>query len=344
MLLSATIESPTDTVLSSNSSIVLERLHALIGNDLEATNQVILAQLNARVDLIPTLGFHLINSGGKRLRPLLTLVTARMFGYSGHSHTLLAAVIEFIHTATLLHDDVVDKSGQRRGQATANAIWGSKAPVLVGDFLFSRSFQILVEHGDLRVLKIMADACAVISEGEVMQLVVSNDLATTEEKYLEVVSRKTATLFAAAAQIGAVLNDRSPEDEAHLARYGSLLGQAFQVVDDALDYASSGETLGKSIGDDFQEGKITLPVIHAYQHGSEEERLFWRKSLEEKARFEGGLQRAIGLIRARGSLDYTMRRAREFAEEAKAQLVYLPASEARDALALLADFSVDRSY
>ena len=344
MLFSATIESPSDAPSSSNSSIVLERLHALIGNDLEATNQVILEQLNARVDLIPTLGFHLINSGGKRLRPLLTLVTARMFGYSGQSHTLLAAVIEFIHTATLLHDDVVDKSGQRRGQATANAIWGSKAPVLVGDFLFSRSFQILVEYGDLRVLKILADTCAVISEGEVMQLVVSNDLATTEEKYLEVVSRKTATLFAAAAQIGAVLNERSPEEETHLARYGLLLGQAFQVVDDALDYASSGKTLGKSIGDDFQEGKITLPVIHAYQHGDKEERLFWRKSLEEKTRFEGGLQKAIGLIRARGSLDYSMQRAKEFAEEAKAQLVHLPASEARDALALLADFSVNRRY
>lgn len=344
MLLSATIKPSVSSTSSPDSSRVLERLHALIGDDLEETNRVIMAQLNARVELIPTLGFHLINSGGKRLRPLLTLVTARMFGYAGKEHALLAAVIEFIHTATLLHDDVVDKSAQRRGQASANAIWGSKAPVLVGDFLFSRSFQILVEHGDLKVLRIMADACAVISEGEVMQLVVSNDLATTEEKYLEVVSRKTATLFASAAQIGALLNNRSAEEEALLARYGLLLGQAFQVVDDALDYASSGETLGKSIGDDFQEGKITLPVIHAYQHGSEEERSFWRKSLEEKARTEGGLHRAIKLIRERGSLDYTMRRARQFAEEAKAQLQSLPASEARDALALLADFSVDRSY
>ena len=344
MLLSSTIKPPAKPTSSPDGSRVLERLHALIGEDLEETNRVILAQLNARVDLIPTLGFHLINSGGKRLRPILTLVTARMFGYTEKKHALLAAVIEFIHTATLLHDDVVDKSVQRRGQASANAIWGSKAPVLVGDFLFSRSFQILVEHGDLRVLKIIADACALISEGEVMQLVVSNDLTTTEETYLEVVSRKTATLFASAAQIGAVLNNRPAEDEAHLARYGLLLGQAFQVVDDALDYASSGETLGKAIGDDFQEGKITLPAIHAYQHGSEEERLFWRKSLEEKARIEGGLQRAIKLIRERGSLDYTMQRARQFAEEAKAQLVYLPASESRDALALLADFSVDRSY
>lgn len=346
MLLTATTEQPVTikSPTSTDRAHVLERLNALIRDDLEETNRVIVEQLNARVELIPTLGFHLINSGGKRLRPILALVTARMFGYRGTAHALLAAVVEFIHTATLLHDDVVDKSGQRRGQASANAIWGSKAPVLVGDFLFSRSFQILVEHGDLKVLRILADACAVISEGEVMQLVVSNDLATTEEKYLEVVSRKTATLFAAAAQIGAVLNNRSPEEEACLAQYGLLLGQAFQVVDDALDYASSRETLGKSIGDDFQEGKITMPVIHAYHHGSKEERLFWRASMEEKKRTDKGLQRAITLIRERGSLDYSMQRARQFAEEAKAQLHYLPESEARDALALLADFSVDRSY
>ncbi|MBF0401875.1 MAG: polyprenyl synthetase family protein [Magnetococcales bacterium] len=327
-----------------DTAAVLARLHALIGPDLEETNRIIVEQLNARVELIPTLGTHLISSGGKRLRPILTLVTARMFGYSGRSHALLAAVIEFIHTATLLHDDVVDKSDRRRGQATANAIWGSKAPVLVGDFLFSRSFQMLVEYGDLKVLRILADACAVISEGEVMQLVVSNDLATTEAQYLEVVSCKTATLFAAAARIGAVVNGRPEEEELSLARYGELLGRAFQVVDDALDYASSNETLGKSIGDDFQEGKITLPVIHAYQHGSEEERQFWSRSLEEKARIEGGLQRAIELIRARGSLDYTMGLARQLAEEAKAQLQHLPASEEREALALLADFSVSRSF
>lgn len=344
MLSSATVDPSAKPASVSDSSRTLERLHALIGPDLEETNRVILAQLNARVDLIPTLGFHLINSGGKRLRPMLTLVTARMFGYTGQAHALLAAVIEFIHTATLLHDDVVDKSGQRRGQETANAIWGSKAPILVGDFLFSRSFQILVEHGSLKILRILADACAVISEGEVMQLVVSNDLATTEEKYLEVVSRKTATLFASAAQIGAVLSERSEEEETCLAHYGLSLGRAFQVVDDALDYASSGETLGKSIGDDFQEGKITLPVIHAYQHGSEEERAFWRRSLEEKGRTADGLHHAIQLIRSRGSLDYAMQRARQFAAEAKAQLAHLPPSEARDALALLADFSVDRSY
>lgn len=333
-----------DTVFVPETTSVLERLHALIGPDLAETNRIIVEQLNARVALIPTLGSHLINSGGKRLRPMLTLVTARMFGYGGQGHALLAAVVEFIHTATLLHDDVVDKSDRRRGQATANAIWGSKAPVLVGDFLFSRSFQMLVEYGDLKVLRILADACAVISEGEVMQLVVSNDLATTEEQYLEVVSRKTATLFAAAARLGAVVSGRPAAEEQCLAQYGEMLGRAFQVVDDALDYASSNEALGKSVGDDFQEGKITLPVIHAYRHGSAEEQRFWSQSLEEKVRIEGGLQRAIQLIRERGSLEYTMRLARQLAEQAKDQLRALPATPEREALALLADFSVSRSY
>ncbi|MEO5362486.1 MAG: polyprenyl synthetase family protein [Magnetococcus sp. DMHC-8] len=350
MLLAETLDSCSDpvpqpaAVSAPDAASVLERLYALIGSDLAETNRIIVEQLNARVELIPTLGSHLINSGGKRLRPILTLTTARMFGYTGHGHALLAAVVEFIHTATLLHDDVVDKSDRRRGQLTANAIWGSKAPVLVGDFLFSRSFQMLVEYGDLKVLRILADACAVISEGEVLQLVVSNDLATTEEQYLEVVSRKTATLFAAAARLGAVLNGRPEQEETCLANYGEFLGRAFQVVDDALDYASSDEALGKSIGDDFQEGKITLPVIHAYRHGSEEERRFWSRSLEEKTQSEGGLQQAIRLIHERGSLAYTMRLARQLAEQAKAQLRQLPASPERDALVLLADFSVSRSF
>ncbi|MEO5350301.1 MAG: polyprenyl synthetase family protein [Magnetococcus sp. YQC-3] len=350
MLLSETVEPsfcsapPSDAASAPEVVSVLGRLHALIGPDLEETNRIIVEQLNARVALIPTLGSHLINSGGKRLRPILTLVTARMFGYTGRGHALLAAVVEFIHTATLLHDDVVDRSDRRRGQATANAIWGSKAPILVGDFLFSRSFQMLVEYGDLKVLRILADACAVISEGEVMQLVVSNDLATTEEQYLEVVSRKTATLFAAAARLGAVLNGRSAAEEHCLTQYGELLGRAFQVVDDALDYASSNEALGKSVGDDFQEGKITLPVIHAYRNGDAEERRFWSQSLEEKVRVEGGLQRAIQLIRERGSLAYTMALARQLAEQAKAQLQDLPPSQERDALSMLADFAVSRSF
>ncbi|MBF0183561.1 MAG: polyprenyl synthetase family protein [Magnetococcales bacterium] len=327
-----------------DTASVLKQLHALIGDDLIATNRIIVEQLNAQVELIPTLGSHLINSGGKRLRPILTLLTARMFGYQGSGHALLAAVVEFIHTATLLHDDVVDKSERRRGKLTANAIWGSKAPVLVGDFLFSRSFQMLVAYGDLKVLQIMADACAVISEGEVLQLVVSNDLATSEEQYLQVVSRKTATLFAAAARLGAVVSGRSAEEELALGNYGEYLGRAFQVIDDALDYASSNETLGKSVGDDFQEGKITLPVIHAYLHANEEERRFWSQCLEEKNYHEGDLQRAIQLIHERGSLAYTMAVAERLAQQAKEALHPFPPSQEKEALLLLADFSVSRSF
>ncbi|GAB0058215.1 Octaprenyl diphosphate synthase [Candidatus Magnetaquicoccaceae bacterium FCR-1] len=328
----------------ANLPPVLKRLGELIGPDLERTNAIILEQLNSQVELIPKLGAHIIESGGKRLRPVLTLLSAKLFGYTGRDDALLAAVVEFIHTATLLHDDVVDRSDTRRGRATANSVWGSKAPILVGDYLFSRSFQILVAHADLNVLRIIADACAVISEGEVMQLVATNDLTTTEEHYLEVVRRKTATLFTAAAQIGAVLNHRSRAEESALAEYGTLLGIAYQVVDDALDYSASNEALGKNVGDDFQEGKITLPVIHAYRHGTPEERAFWSDCLEKREFPEGALQRAIQLVRERGSLDYTLARAKTFADEAKAQLAILPDTPEREAMAMLADFSVARSY
>jgi octaprenyl-diphosphate synthase len=338
------IQSPDSNSPKKELPPVLAELHALIQDDLELTNRIIIEQLNAQVELIPTLGSHLINSGGKRLRPALTLLTAKMFGYSGDQHALLAAVIEFIHTATLLHDDVVDGSLTRRGSETANSVWGSKAPVLVGDFLFSRSFQILVSHGDLKVLEVVADACAIISEGEVLQLVVAKDLSTDEEKYMQVVSSKTAALFSAAMQLSGILCKRSPEEISQLANYGLLLGQAYQVVDDALDYSATQETLGKTIGDDFQEGKITLPVIHAYTQGSEEERAFWRLCLEDTNHPEGGLQKAIEIIKSRGSLDYAMKTAKRLADQAKEQLKQFPASQERDTMLKLADFAVNRSY
>ncbi|OSM01601.1 polyprenyl synthetase family protein [Magnetofaba australis] len=322
----------------------LARLRELVSDDLERTNRIIIEQLDSHVEMIPTLGQHLLNSGGKRLRPILTLIAAKLFGYQGNDHALLAAVVEFIHTATLLHDDVVDKSNTRRGRATANSVWGNKAPVLVGDFLFSRSFQILVEHGDLRVLRIMADCCAIISEGEVMQLVASNDLATNEARYLDVVKHKTASLFASASQLGAVAAGRSDEEAAKLSEFGLKLGIAYQVVDDALDYASQSDELGKNVGDDFQEGKMTLPVIHAYAHAEGEEKEFWQKCLEEDEQPEGSFERAIALIRERGSLEYAMGKARQFAAEAKAALEGLPDTPEKQALANLADFSVDRSY
>ena len=338
------IQPPENNKPAKELPPVLAELHALIHNDLDKTNRIILEQLDAQVELIPTLGSHLINSGGKRLRPALTLLTARMFGYTGDKHALLAAVIEFIHTATLLHDDVVDGSMTRRGSETANSVWGSKAPVLVGDFLFSRSFQMLVEHGDLKILEIVADACAIISEGEVLQLVVTNDLGTDEDRYMQVVSSKTATLFSSAMQLGAVLNKCDKEIVDRVANYGLYLGQAYQVVDDALDYSATQETLGKTIGDDFQEGKITLPIIHAYSVGTEEERAFWRLCLEDTNHPEGALQKAIQIIKDRGSLDYAMKRARELVELAKTELATFPQSIERDTMLKLADFAVDRSY
>lgn len=330
--------------MSSNSGSLLSHLHGLVGDDLVLTNRIILEKLATDIEMIPTLGTHLISSGGKRLRPILTLLTSRMYGQRGENVASLAAVIEFIHTATLLHDDVVDDSDTRRGRATANAVWGSKAPVLVGDFLFSRSFQMLVEHGSFPILKIIADTCAVISEGEVLQLVVSNDLAITEEKYLEVVTRKTAVLFAAASQVGAVLSGKSIEESRHLASYGTALGQAYQLVDDALDYGSTSETLGKSIGDDFLEGKITLPVIHAYQNGSDEERAFWRASLVEGQRTPDSLQQAIDMLRKKGSLDYALSRARNFVKEAREAVSGCPDCPEKEALIMIADFSVDREF
>ncbi|MEO5365413.1 MAG: polyprenyl synthetase family protein [Magnetococcus sp. WYHC-3] len=330
--------------MTHTASSPLERLHALVREDLDQTNRIILEKLNAQVQLIPTLGSHLIKSGGKRLRPTLTLVSARMFGYSGDRHALLAAVIEFIHTATLLHDDVVDHSKTRRGVETANSVWGDKAPVLVGDFLFSRSFQILVEHADLDALRSVADACAIISEGEVLQLVVSNDLATDEAKYIEVVTHKTASLFSCAAELGAILCRRPPADRQAVADYGLMLGIAYQLVDDALDYSARQETFGKSVGDDFHEGKMTLPVIHAYAHGNEAERQFWCQTLEQGAQPPGSLEQAIDLVRKRGSLEYAMNRAREYAARAKSALAPLPDSPHKQALEQLADFSVDREY
>ncbi|ABK45840.1 Trans-hexaprenyltranstransferase [Magnetococcus marinus MC-1] len=331
--------------MAQQTNEALARLRSLVEQDLQRTNEVILEQLNSPVELITQVGDHLLNSGGKRLRPILTLVTAKLFGYQkADVHALLAAVVEFIHTATLLHDDVVDKSNTRRGQATANSVWGNKAPILVGDFLFSRSFQIMVEHGDLRVLRIVSDCCAIISEGEVMQLVASNDLATDEERYLDVIRHKTASLFASASQLGAVVADQSDEIAQRMYDYGMMLGTAYQVVDDLLDYSAETEKLGKNVGDDFQEGKITLPVIHAFRSGDAEEQAFWRRCLEDEEQDESSFDHARALIAKHGSLDYTMSQARALIVKAKAALAPLPESAERQALMDLADLSVDREY
>jgi len=287
---------------------------------------------------------HIIAAGGKRLRQLLTLASARMCGYRGKRHVALAACVEFIHTATLLHDDVVDESDLRRGRATANAVWGNKASVLVGDFLFSRSFQLMVEDGSLRVLEILANASAVIAEGEVMQLLTANDTETSEAAYLEVIKAKTATLFAAACRVGAVVAERPKVEEEALDCYGMNLGIAFQLVDDVLDYAAHQATLGKTVGDDFRDGKITLPVVLAYLRGDDEERAFWRRTLEEQELAEGDLEHAIALMQRHGSLADSVERARHYGAIARDALGIFADGPEKRALVELIDFAIERAH
>jgi octaprenyl-diphosphate synthase len=315
----------------------------LVHDDLIACNRTIVARMDSPVTLIPQLATHIVAAGGKRLRPLLTLASARLCGYQGERHVKLAACVEFIHTATLLHDDVVDESLLRRGLASANAVFGNQASVLVGDFLFARAFQLMVEDGSLGVLAILSQAAATIAEGEVLQLVTQNDLSTPEVRYLEVIKSKTAALFAAACEVGAVLADRPRAEVAGLAEFGLNLGIAFQLVDDALDYAADQSVLGKAIGDDFREGKITLPVLLAYQAGDAAEREFWRRTIEASEQHEPDLERALHILRHRGAIEATLRRARGFAATAQAALAAFPPSELSRALLDVADYTVNRA-
>ncbi|MEJ0025463.1 MAG: polyprenyl synthetase family protein [Rhizomicrobium sp.] len=320
----------------------VERLHALVADDMAATDRMIHARMGSAVALIPDLAKHLIDSGGKRLRPMLSLAAARMGGYGGDKHVNLSAAVEFIHTATLLHDDVVDASTLRRGKVAANLVWGNKATVLVGDFLFSRAFEMMVDTGSLRVLEILAGASAIIAEGEVMQLKSESNLATTEEHYLKVVGAKTAELFAAAAESGATLCDRGPV--ASLRAYGMSLGIAFQLVDDALDYSGRQALMGKAVGDDFREAKVTLPVILAYARADAKAQTFWKRVIEGGPQSESDLERAITCVEETGAIQETMTRARHYADVAKQALAPLPASDIRAALADIADFCVERAY
>src|SRR5512145_78377 len=316
----------------------------LVGADMAAVNTLILARMQSPVELIPQLAGHLIAAGGKRLRPMLTVASARLCGYEGARHHRLAAAVEFIHTATLLHDDVVDESDLRRGLATANAVWGNKPSVLVGDFLFSRAFQLMVEDGSLAVLSILANASAVIAEGEVMQLMTANDTETTEAAYLDVIKAKTATLFAAACRIGAVVGERPRVEEEALESYGMNLGIAFQLVDDVLDYAAHQATLGKTVGDDFRDGKITLPVVLAFLRGDAEERRFWRRTLEDQQQQDGDLARAIQLMERHGSLRDTVERARHYGAMARDALGVFSDSVEKRALVEVIDFAIHRAY
>jgi octaprenyl-diphosphate synthase len=322
----------------------LANLVTLVGSDLGAVNSVILDRMQSPVALIPELAGHLIAGGGKRLRPLLTLACARLLDYGGTRHHKLAACVEFIHTATLLHDDVVDNSDLRRGRATANNLWGNPASVLVGDFLFSRSFELMVEDGSLRVLKILSHASAVIAEGEVAQLTAQRNVDTNEDEYLAIISAKTAVLFAAACQIAAVVAERDPATEAALEAYGRNLGIAFQLVDDAIDYVSDADTMGKDSGDDFRDGKVTLPVILAYARGSAEDRLFWREAMLGRAASDTDFAHAVTLLGHSNAVADTLARARHYGARAVDALARFPAGRARDALTETVEFAIARAF
>jgi octaprenyl-diphosphate synthase len=322
----------------------LDPLFRLLAADLDQVNRLIVSRMHSPVALIPQLAGHIVSAGGKRLRPMLTLGCARLCGYQGERHVALAAAVEFIHTATLLHDDVVDSSDLRRGRDTANAVWGNKPAVLVGDFLFARSFELMVADGSLRILEILSHAAAVIAEGEVGQLITANDTTTTESAYLEVIEAKTAALFAAATRIGAVVAGRPAAEEQALERFGRNLGVAFQLIDDMLDFSARQSELGKSVGDDFRDGKITLPILIAFDRGDTEERRFWRRTLEDCDQHPGDLEQAVRLIERRGAVAETMRRARAYADNAAAALASFPDGPMRRALVETARFATARGY
>ncbi|MEO5572955.1 MAG: octaprenyl diphosphate synthase [Gammaproteobacteria bacterium] len=322
--------------------MTLDAVQSLIQDDMRAVDGLIQQRLHSEVALVNQLGHYIIHSGGKRLRPALLLLSARACAYTGAQHVALAGIVEFIHTATLLHDDVVDASMLRRGKETANAIWGNEASVLVGDFLYSRAFEMMVELGSMRVMEILAHATNMIAEGEVLQLLNCRNADTTEENYLQVIRYKTAKLFQAAAQLGAVLSGQSAQIEQAMAHYGMHLGTAFQLVDDVLDYSASAGEMGKNIGDDLAEGKPTLPLIYALRTGTPEQAALIRHAIET-----GGLENIAAVtaaIESTGAIAYTARSASNEADKAKAALVHLPPSPYRDALHALAEFSVNRTY
>ena len=329
-------------LIYDSDSFSLDDLKTLTDSDMQRVNQVITGSLESHIVLINQLGQHIIFSGGKRLRPILLLLSARTCEYKGEDDALLAAVIEFIHTATLLHDDVVDDSEMRRGQQTASNIWGNEAAVLVGDYLYSRAFQMMIRAQSMRIMDLLANATNTIAQGEVLQLLNINDPDTTEEKYLEVIYGKTACLFEAATQIGAILGGAEESVEMGLADYGKHLGTAFQLVDDALDYSASSLELGKNTGDDLAEGKPTLPLIYALEHGNEQQKVLIRNAIKE-----GGLKHLDAIteiIKQTGALDYTNQRAHAEAEAAKAAIRSIPESEYKTALEFLADYAVERGY
>jgi octaprenyl-diphosphate synthase len=327
----------------SHSSPSIARLIKLVAADMERVNTTILSRTGSEVTMIPEIAKHLIESGGKRLRPMLTLAMAQLARYGGDGHIKLAAAVEFMHTATLLHDDVVDESEMRRGRLAARMLWGNEASVLVGDFLLGQAFKMMVEVGSLRSLEILSTAAAIIAEGEVMQLVAAKNTATTEDEYLYVIRGKTAELFAAACEVGPALGARPKAEQSACRSFGMNLGIAFQLVDDALDYGGKAAKLGKNVGDDFREGKITLPVVLSFRRGSEAERAFWRRALEDGDASEADLEHAIGLMTKHRALEDTIQRARHYGAIAKDALALFPASPMKEALEETVEFCIARS-
>ena len=323
---------------------LLKPLLTLVQPDMEKVNRIILDKAISDVDLIPELAHHLIDSGGKRLRPMLTIAAARLVGYEGDGHVRLAASVEFMHTATLLHDDVVDESATRRGKPTARLLWSNQASVLVGDFLLGQAFRMMVDVGSIAGLRILSNAAAVIAEGEVMQLSAAKNTGTTEDEYLAIINAKTAALFSAAAEVGAAIANRPASEQAALRSYGKNLGIAFQLVDDALDYSGDSARLGKAVGDDFREGKITLPVILSFRRGNDEERAFWKRTLTESEIRDGDLEHAIGLMRRHKAIEATFERARHYGSIARDALEIFPDAVAKRALADVVDFCVSRTH
>lgn len=310
--------------------------------DMAKVNELILAKAGSNVEMIPQIANHLISSGGKRLRPMMTLAAAQMFGYSGDGHVKLAMAVEFMHTATLLHDDVVDESALRRGKSTARMIWGNQASVLVGDYLLGQAFRVMVDVGSLDALDVLSSAASVIAEGEVMQLGVAKNLETTEDDYLAVIKAKTAALFSAAAEVGPIIAGASKSERAALRSYGVNLGLAFQLVDDALDYGGNAKDLGKNVGDDFREGKVTLPVILSFRRGTPDERAFWKSAIENAESDDAALEKARGLMVKYGAINDTIARARHFGAIARDALAPLPDSGHKHALVDVIDFCISR--
>jgi octaprenyl-diphosphate synthase len=328
----------------SPGDATIDRLVERLTPDMMRVNAEILARTGSEVAMIPEVANHLISSGGKRLRPMLTLAMASLTGYSGDGHVKLAAAVEFMHTATLLHDDVVDESEMRRGKLAARMVWGNEASVLVGDFLLGQAFKMMVEVGSMRALEILSNAAAVIAEGEVMQLGAAKNTATTEDEYLAVIRAKTAELFAAACEVGPVLTNRPKAEAAACRSFGMNLGVAFQLVDDVLDYGGKAAKLGKNVGDDFREGKITLPVVLSFRRGSETERGFWTRTLERGDVTENDLETAVGLMTKHRALEDTIKRAQHYGAIARDALALFPDSEMKQALEETVEFCTARTH